>query len=423
MTTLATFSSLLNDYLYYDLLSEEMKRQNWLIGKVAKDNNWRGGPLIVPFESSEGSTIVHGQMAAEADVTEFQYVRGQVDAYKECWGTLFWNAKDLWENVPASAKEQGYVNKQSFLKNLLGQQKKFIEHMKEAVSLQLLSGGNFAILTADSTANTGVIEVNRPERFRLGQKIVVDDDNSTAQTMWVKTIDINSRLITCVTTKGGATVFDFSAANMTVAQNAKVYREGADTSTNNFTSLRSQLLSAANGGTANLFGASKLSAPHLQAINVDGSAVTPSNVLEAIFDGWTTIKTYGKGAASDAVVSYMWLGHIMKALENGSGAYRHISTKATIFGYTEIVIQGVEGELTIVGVREMDDDVIYYLDWSAIKLHSNGFFEKHVDPDGKTYYTVRATTGYKYFVDIRFFGELVVNTPAWCGVMHSIPTP
>lgn len=421
MSTLATFSSLLNDYLHYELLAEEMKRQNWLIGKVAKDNNWRGGPLIIPFEGAEASTIVHGYMAAESDITEFEYVRGQVDTYKECWGSMVWNAKDLWENVPTAAREKGYVNKQSFLKNLLGQQKKFVEKMKEAASLQLLAGGAFCTLTADSTANDGVITVDRPERLTRGQKIVVDDDNSTAQTMWVKTININTKSAVCVTAKGGSTVFDFTAASMTVAQNAKVYREGADTASNNFTSLRSQLLSAANGGTSTLFGQTKLTYPHLQAINVDGSAITQTSVLEGIFDGWTTIKTYGKGNATDAVVSFVWLGHIMKALEAGSGAYRHVSTKVTAFGYTEIEIQGVEGMLRVVGVREMDNDLIYFIDWDAMKFHSNGFFEKHVDPDGKQYHTVRtagANGGYKYICDIRLFGELAVHTPAWCGVLY-----
>jgi hypothetical protein len=123
------------------------------------------------------------------------------------------------------------------------------------------------------------------------------------------------------------------------------------------------------------------------------------------------------------VVSYIWLGHIMKQLELGSGAYRHISTKATVFGYTEIVIQGVEGMLTIVGVQEADDDIFIYLDWDALRFHTNGFFDVHVDPDGKKYHTVRAVTGYKYICDIRLFGELAVHTPAWMGIMHSIPVP
>lgn len=423
MATLSTFSSLLNDYLFYDVLSEEQKRQNWLLGQVATDNGWKGGPLPVPFEGAEASTIVHGSMAAEADITEFEFVRGVVDGYKECWGALFWHAKDLWENVPSSARQQGYVNKQSFLKNLLGQQKKFTEHMKEAVSIQLLSGGAFATLTADSTANDGVMTVDHPERFKRGQKVIVDDDNSTAATVWVKSININLKTVTVVTAKAGSTLYDFSANPMTTAQNAKCYREGAETSTNNFTSLRSQLLSAANGGSANLFGQSKLLYPHLQAINVSGATVNSTNVLESIFDGWTTIKRYGKGNATDVVVSYIWLGHIMKALENGSGAYRHIDTKVTAYGYTEIRIQGVEGLLKVVGVQEADDDIFVYMDWDALRFHSNGMFDVHTDPDGKKYYTVRATTGYKYIVDIRCFGELIVHTPAWCGIMYGIPTP
>jgi hypothetical protein len=421
MVTLASFSDMLNEYVHYELLAEEMARQNFFIGKVEKDQNWRGGTLPVPFEGAKGSSVKFGGLTAEADITEYDYVRGEVSGYKECWGTMIWNAKDLVEHVPAAAREKGYINKQSFLRNIHGQLKTFIEDMKDTVSINLLNGSHFATLTADASANDGNLTVDRVERFKIGQKIVVDDDNSVAQTMWVKTINVNTKVVNAVTAKGGSTVFDFSAVPMTTAQNAKVYVDGAETSANVFTSLRSQLLSAANGGSANLFNVSKLAWPHLQAINVSGSAVSATNILEKIFDAWTTIKTLGKGNATDVICSYKHLGSVMKLLEAQAGGFRHVSTKATPFGYTEIEVFGVKGTLNIVGVLEMDDDVMYYMDWSALKLHSNGFFEKQVDPEGKAYYTTRsATDGYKYIVDIRFFGELVLHTPCHCGVMYGI---
>lgn len=423
MVTLASFSDMLTDYLHYEMLSEELKLQSWFINQVEKDQNWRGGPLQVPFEGAQASSIAFGGMVAEADITEFDYVRGEVSGYKEVWGSMIWNAKDLIEHVPASAREKGYINKQSFLKNIHGQLKTFITSMKEAVSLALLAGAGFAKLTADATANDGAIVVNRPERFKIGQKVVVDDTDVDPITAWVKSININTKTIVLVTTKGGATLVDFSANTMTVAKSATVYREGANTSTNTFTSLRNQLLSAANGGGSSIAGVSKLLWPHLQAIQYDGSSMSATNVLSVIFDAWTTIKTYGKGNATDVVCSYKHLGSVMKQLEVIGGPYRHVETKVSAFGYTEVTVFGVEGQLKIVGVQEMDDDLMYVLDWSAFKLHSNGFFEHHVDPDGKKYYTTRtagAGGGYKYICDIRFFGELVVHTPAWCGVIHSI---
>lgn len=422
MTTLASFSDMLNEYVHYDLLLEDQKRQNYFLNKVEWDMSWRGGALIVPFEGSEASSVKYGGLTDADDITEFDYVRGEVSTYKEVWGAMIWNAKDLVEHVPEAARKKGYINKQSFLRNIHGQLKRFNETMKDAVSINLLNGNHFSVLTADSSANDGVMTVSRVERFKLGQKIIIDDDNSTAITAWVHSINVNTRSVVARTTKAGSTVVDFSANPMTVAQNAKIYVEGAETSSNAFTSLRNQLLSAANGGGSSLFGQTKLSYPHLQAINISGADITAANVLGKVFTAWTTVKTLGKGNATDCIVSYKWLGHIMALLEAGSGAYRHIKTEATVFGYTKITILGVEGQLEVVGVMEMDDDIFYFIDWDSMKLHSNGGFEKHVDPEGKSYYVTRATTGYKYIVDIRFFGELVVHTPSHCGVMYSVPT-
>lgn len=421
MATLASFDDMLNEHLVYDLLMHEMEERNWLVKNAERDESWRGGNLIVPFEGAGASSIQMGSLAAENDIAEYDYVRGQIDDYAECWGTLKWNAKDLHQHVPEKARKKGLVNKKSFLKNLPGQLENFIRCMKDTVSTMLLTGAHFATLTSDSTSNDGQITVDRPDRFKLGQKVVVDDDDSSALTGYVSAININTKVVTLVTARGGSTVLDFSGTNMTTAQNAKVYVPGAETSANQFTSLRDQLLSAANGGSANLFGQSKLAYPYLQAINVSGASVTKTNILDEIFDAWTDISTLGQGYANKVVMSYKHLGSIMKLLEAGSGGFRHVETRANPYGYTEVDITGVKGMLTVVGVREMDDDVIFFLDMSAFKLHSNGFFERHIDANGNGYYISRATTGYVYITDVRFYGELALHAPCRCGVMYSIP--
>ena len=68
----------------------------------------------------------------------------------------------------------------------------------------------------------------------------------------------------------------------------------------------------------------------------------------------------------------------------------------------------------------LDDDIILMLDWRGIKLHSNGFFERRTAPDGKQFYETRSTSGYKYIIDTRFFGELVVTKPSHCGVIYNV---
>jgi hypothetical protein len=227
--------------------------------------------------------------------------------------------------------------------------------------------------------------------------------------------------VTLSLTRGGAAA-DVSA--YTTAQNAKFYHDGVDvTGSTVFSSLRSQLLSAANGGSANLFGQSKLAYPFLQAVQIDGSAITAANILENIFDGYTTVRTKAKGNAREVLMSYKNLGSIMKIIEAQKGAFkvRPESEKASEYGWTTIEIGSVSGiYLKFVGIQEMDDDLIYYIDWSAVKMHSNGLIRKHRSPDGLEYYVVRNTSGYQYIIDIAMYGEFVVNKPGHCGVIHSI---
>ena len=413
MASTRTFQAMLNDYLTYDLLVEELVKRDWLLTNIEKDNGWKGGPLIVPFSGAAASSVAFGALSASNDVAEDAYVRGEVSAPKEAWGTMIFNHRDIMEH-------DGRVMEKSFLKILPDTVDRFMDRFKNVVSTNLLNGAHFAKLTSDSTANDGNIVVDRPERFDIGQKVLVDDDNSSPATGYVKTININTSTINLVTTRGGSTVVDFSANNMTVAQNAKCYYEGAQA--DSFSNLRDALLSAANGGSSTLYGQTKTAYPYLQAINVSGSSVSASNILDKLFDGYTTIRKVGKGNPDTLVMSYKNLGSVLKVLEINKGSFNVMpnSQKASVFGWTEIVVGGVKGMLKIVGVQECDDDVIFYLDMRAMKFHSNGFFRKRIAPDGKHYFEQRATTGYSYLVDICLFGDLVVSRPSYCGIMYSI---
>jgi hypothetical protein len=111
----------------------------------------------------------------------------------------------------------------------------------------------------------------------------------------------------------------------------------------------------------------------------------------------------------------------MKILETDKGSFRQASDmKASEFGWDEVEIGSPRGKLTIVATQEMDDDWIGFIDMSAIKIYSNGFFKKRQDPDGKEYFTIRGETGYQYIVDVCFFGDLVLERPSRCGILHTI---
>lgn len=275
-------------------------------------------------------------------------------------------------------------------------------------------------MAANTSSAVGVVRVDRPERLRINQKVRVRDANGYVDG-YVKTIDMDTADVVLVTTRAGSTFVDFSATNI-LAASGKLYIDGADDVNKQFSALKNMLLSAANGGSSTLYGQSKLSYPHLQAIQVSGSSVTGTSILGPLFDGYTKVKNRGKGNPRELIMSFKNLGTVMKELEVGKGAFHAMpdSTKVSAYGWTEITIVGVQGSIKCVGIQELDDDIIIYMDWSALKFHSNGFFQRRKDPDGKEWYTIRAKTGFKYVVDISLFGELVLSRPSRCGIMHSI---
>lgn len=403
---------MLNEYLPNELLKEEMIKRDYLLTNVEKDDGWLGGNLIVPFKAAGASSVAAGGLSASNDIAEDKYVRGTISSQPEIWGSMIFNHRDLMEHES--------VSEQNFLKLLPDTIDDFLTYLKFVVSVNILNGAHFAKLTAISSANDGKITVDHPERFSIGQKVLVD--SATVVTGYVSNtagIEMNTKVVTLVTTRGGSTVVDFSATNK--ASGTKVYHDGFATSA--MSSLRDALLSSANGGSASLYGQTKTSAPYLQAINVDGSTISAANIMEKIFDALTQIRTFGKGAPTDVVMSYRNFGSAIKVIENSKGAFnvQPGSQKATQYGWMELTVGSVaKGALKLVAVQELDEDVIMFIDWRALKFYSNGFFRKRKSPDGIEYYEVRATSGYQYIVDICIFGDLVLLRPSYCGILYGI---
>jgi hypothetical protein len=413
MATTTTFSAMLNEYLPEELLKEELIKRDYLLNHIEKDDTWKGGSLIVPFKAAGASSVSFGSLSASDDIAEDKYVRGSVSSQKEVWGSMIFNQRDLFEH--------DMVSEQNFLKILPGTVEDFMDYLKNVVSVNLLNGAHFAKSTAASSANDGVVYVDRPDRFVIGQKVKYLVSDASTVTSYVKSINMNTLSVVLVTARGGSTVVNFSASGKDMASGEKIYNDGANSVS--FTSLRGALLSAANGGDSTLYGETKVTYPYLQAINIDGSGVTATNIMEKIFDGLTTTRQYGKGNPTDVVMSYKNLGSCMKVIEASKGAFNVSpgSQKASQYGWTEIEVGSVtKGGLKLVGVQEADDDIIIFLDWRALKFHSNGFFKKRKAPDGKEYFEVRNTTGYQYIIDVCLFGEMVVIRPSYCGIIHSI---
>lgn len=411
MATTASFQAMLNQFLPNDLLREELVKRDWILQNVERDDSWKGGDLVVPFRGGRASSVAFGSLTAQSDIAQDTYVRGSITGgYPEVWGSMIFNHKDLIEHDK--------ISEQNFLKLLPDTVEDFMDYLKQCVSLSWLNGPAFASLTADATV-AGVIVVNRPERFEIGQKVYLYDSVAgLSAACYVRTIIMDTATITLYDARTGGAVVDLSAYDL--VNSPKVYFDGSQA--NGLTSLKLSCLSAANGGTSALYGQTKTAYPYLQSININGATSTPTSLLEDIFNAYTVTKNRGKGDPNKAVMSYLRLGYIMAILEQQKGAY-HIDqtgTKVNAYGWTEITILGVKGKLDVVGIQEMDDDYILFLDMRAMKIFTNGFFRKRINPDGREYFEIRNTTGYQYIIDICMFGDLVLLRPSYCGILYGL---
>jgi hypothetical protein len=409
MATTRTFSNMLNEYLPEKLLLDELKKRNWALQNIEQDDSWLGGNLIIPFLGAVGSTVTFGSLAASNDIAEELSVRGQVSAYKEVWGSMLFNETDLLQH--------GKLSEQNFLKIIPDAITRHADYLSGMISQNLLTGSAVALASADGTVG-GNITVIQPDRFQIGMKVIVDDNNSSPVTGYISTINMNTGVLLVVTARGGATPVDLSA--YTVAQGAAIYNDGQQS--NGFDNLPNQLLSAANGGAASILGVTKTSYPFTQAINVSGALITASNILSSIFDAYVTVRRLGGGKPFKVVMSYKNYGSCLKALETQKGAFNVVpnSKKTEAYAYDAIMIGGFAGTLELNAVQEMDDDKIMLLDMSTLKFYTNGGIRRRRAPDGKEYFEVRNTSGFQYIVDHCLFGEFVVNQPKKNGIIYGI---
>lgn len=422
MTTAnSDFQSMLNEFLPNRIIMEELIKRDWYLSNMEIDNGWTGSKIVVPFKGAGASSVEFGQLAASTDISQSIYVRGHIDTYVESWASLIFNHRDLMD-------AEGKIPEATFLKILPGEIDMMVDYYKQVVSTQLGCGSHFAKFTVSGTV-AGVIEVDHIDRFSIGQKFSIKDNNSAELSVYVIAIDVNTYTagvgstgsVTVSGTRGGAAL-DVSAYTAG-AQDAKCYHPGVLTN-GGFNSLRSSLLSLANGGSATIHNVSKTAYPILQAVQISGASWTASNLLDKIFDGYTQVRQKAKGNANTVVMSFKHLGNVMKLLETQKGPF--VVTKnasASLYGWTEIEITSVSGQLKLVGIVEMDDDIMFYLDMKAMVFRTRGGFKKRMAPDGREYFEIRNTTGYAYIVDQCLFGELEVNKPGHCAVAYGITYP
>lgn len=480
--TSAQFSAMLAQFAPNGLFKEEMVKRDYILSQIDKDDSWVastgdsasgtavgtgsgifGGPLTVRFKGAQASSQKMGGMTAQDQITQAKYVLGQILVQPETWGSLIFNHKDIMVH--------GKISELNFLNVLEDNLEDFMDVMKYNISTALLEGPAYckviALVDITAPALPGQVLVDRPDRLHIGQKVLInlsvaEAANSAPIFAFVKDIDMNATsggqpagLVTLASDIGLTTLMDFTAAvqrqaaDGTVlasaalaadlpANTTKLFMDGtlagapaaATEIVNQFSNLKDLLFpynvaagTSAGAGSQLIYGINKKAYPYTQAIYRTGSAITATNFVKQAFSGFTHTRRYGKGRPTDIIMSYNNLSVVMAIVEASKGAYNVVanSYKASQYGFTEVKIGSVTSQtLKFVGIQEMGDDWIAFIDWRALKFYSNGMFRKHKSPDGIEYFTTRSVSGYQYIVDIALFGDIVLERPSYCGVMGDI---
>jgi len=428
-----------------------------------------GGPLTVRFKGAQASSQKMGGLTAQNQITQARYVLGQILVQPETWGSLIFNHKDIMVH--------GKLSELNFLNVLEDNLEDFMEVMKYNISTALLEGPAYCKVIAavsHTTDTTGTVLVDRPDRLHVGQKVLINLPAAEAAAShgtqpiygFIKTINVNSSSggqpagsVVLTSDIGLTTPIDFTGviARQTAdgtpltgyslvgdlpANTTKLYMDGtldgvagagtgvATSVINQFSNLKDLLFpygvasgTSAGAGSQYIYGVLKTNYPYTQAIYIDGSGASATNLVKKCFAGFTQTRRFGKGRPTDIIMSYNNLAVVMAIVEASKGAFNVVpnSYKASQYGFTEVKIGSVTSQtLKFVGIQEMNDDWIAYIDWRALKFYSNGMFRKHKTPDGIEYFTTRDVTGYQYIVDIALYGDIVLERPSYCGVMGDI---
>jgi hypothetical protein len=414
----ASFNDLLNDHLHYDLLKEKIEEKNYL-WKTLEHDDEVAGDIIVPFEASRASTVkAGGGPTAIAGINKHTYTRGSVSFANipKMWGSLIFNYEDI-------LNHEGRVKAKSFLGTFLPKQiEDFTGYFANQINHMVLNKAQKDTVAVTGTA-PGVLGVYRPERYEIGEKLILDPAGANL-TVYVRTIDMNTTdntgAITCYDAVTGGSAVDVSG----VAAGELIYKDGFQTAANQMTSIRDALLTSGNGGDTNIHGVAKTASKYTQAVNVSGASMNANTVLSVIFDALAVFKRKNKTGASEIWASTKHQAAVMKKLEQDKGPYKAVpgSTKTSEYGFTEIKIFGPStGEIKFVFMQDLDDDCIFVVDPKSMKFHSVKGVQKVKSPDGN-YYTVSrdATNGFDFVTDLYYRGDLIISEPYKNMVLHSI---
>ena len=451
MTVRADYAigDILNQNLTPKLMYNEFLRDTAIMRIThTKKQGWRGGPIQVPFDAGEQSNYQSGGgLVPLEDIAPDLYKRGVISGYKYVHGALQFQARDL-EQLGGGTM----VPRDAFLQVKVAEKiQRNKARFKFNLSHAILNGGALVRATANLTANT--ITVNRPNNLTRGQKLVLQNTASGAtphrQEVWVQKINSNTRVVTLATDKTLGTAVALTPANYTLANAPVLFNPGDENPANRLTSLPDQILTAANGGSANLFGIPKTDHQFLQAINVDDAqgSNTREAVLDKIFDTAQTLIHQGQPATEGGngmrmnedgmrsatgrafgsmkvLVSLEKVGLFKKYFRDKRESYFKVTKgkDLTFFDASRFKISTATDEvLDIIGVKSMPDDRAYFIGDDTLMFYTLNYMGTYKDPQGNRWVIERDNSyGWSFVTDFYLYGEYIVKRPAGCAALVNL---
>lgn len=404
MSLLQSHSAMLKRYLKEEIIENEMKEKSYIWKNITKENDWFGGVLEVPVQSSGLNTIQMGSLAALTDIAEYTAAVGTVAAHKEMTLSAIFREGDLSREAN---KEASYIDKIS------GMIESLSKKSAEQIGANLVRGAGILSVASGNGAVGGTITVPNPEYFEPNMKVSVIDNDTAKVDGYIRSVDINSGVLTIYTARTGGALVDLSL--YTTAQSARVVVVGSGTEA--FLDLKTACLTSANGGADTLYGLTKTSYLPLQSFQTTGAAYTAATILDDLLGAFYKCRKLGRGDQTEIWVSYGIFKNIAKKLEQGR--HYQVDVKAAGYGFSSVSLVGNEGSVKIVALREMPDDVAYLMDMSGIKFKGMALKKKLYGENNQEYFVDRQTTGVSFVTDMCLRGDIVVQ-PQKIGCIFAI---
>jgi hypothetical protein len=400
-------SAMLKRYCKESIFEAKLADRSYIWKNVEKKDDWAGGVYEVPVKKNGFSSVQFASLPSASGIAEAAEEMGTINAQKELIMSAIFNERDLARH---SYSDQTYIDKILEMADDLPQ--RAAEQMEAAL---LRGSGVLSKASADGDVS-GNITVPNPELYQPQMKVTIDDDNSSPVSGYVRSVDINTGVLVIYDARSGGSVVDLSG--YTTAQNAVVQIVGA--STECFLDLKTALLPASvTGGSATIYGLTKANNVNLQAKYASGSGYTATTILKDLLKEYTANRKLGRGNITEIWVS---TGAFANACANLESLRQYmVKDKDAGYGFQSITLVGAEGQVKIVGLNSIPNDLAVFVDWSAIKFVGQKLKKKMYGDAGLEYFAVRNTTGIQFITDMVLAGDFVIN-PGKLGIVHSIPS-